>query len=403
MNLAKSLRRAASCNICLGHHRQYAIDVNPPIRLTPTGGPRIVFSGIQPTGVPHLGNYLGALRPWVELQHNSHWQDRNNFCVVDLHAVTIRQDAETLLRWRKESFASLLAVGLDPKKSTIFYQSDVPSHSELMWLLSTVASTGYLSRMTQWKSKLNLSENASMEDESSREVLKLGLFSYPVLQAADILLYNATHVPIGEDQVQHLEFTRSLANSFNKLYGDGSVLKLPQAIVSPAKRVMSLRNPAKKMSKSDPDENSRILIIDTPEEIQAKMKTAVTDSEDGISYDVKKRPGISNLIDILSHTSQIVSKGSAQTVEESTEIAKQHKDLSKKAFKEMVADSVIASLDGIRERYQTILSSPHEIRDAAMLGRRKARQVGGAKILEVYRAMGIETTRPERKTTQRVD
>lgn len=343
--------------------------------------PRIVFSGIQPTGVPHLGNYLGALRPWVELQWQSGKRDRCNFCVVDLHALTVRQDAELLSRWRLESFASLLAVGLRPDKSTIFFQSDVPGHTELMWLLSTAASTGYLSRMTQWKSKLNLPDSASMEDEASRAELKLGLFSYPVLQAADILLYNTTHVPIGADQVQHLEFTRSLANSFNSIFEGKKLFSLPQAIISPAKRIMSLKNPTKKMSKSDQDPSSRILITDHPDAIHAKIKGAVTDSEDGVFYDPIKRPGISNLINILKHTSLIH--------EESTEIAKQYQDMSKKAFKELVADSVITSLTGIREKYETILSHPRLVRDAATAGREEARTKAGLKLAKVRSAMGL--------------
>lgn len=256
-----------------------------------------------------------------------------------------------------------------------------------MWLLSTIASTGYLSRMTQWKSKLDLSENASMEDEKSREKLKLGLFSYPVLQAADILLYDATHVPIGADQVQHLEFTRSIAKSFNSLYDKtNNTFVLPEGILSPAKRIMSLSNPAKKMSKSDPDANSRILITDTPKAIHAKIKIAVTDSEDGISYDVGKRPGISNLVDMLKYTS-----GNSLT---SSEIAQDCQNLSKKAFKEQVADSVITCLGGIRERYESILSDPYIVIEAAESGANAARHVATTKMDRVHRVMGLHLDRP---------
>ena len=354
---------------------------------TPEDTPRFIFSGIQPTGIPHLGNYLGALRPWVELQQQSKKCDVNNFCVVDLHALTVHQDAARLSEWRKQSFASLLAVGLDPKKSNIFFQSDVPAHSELMWLLSTVASTGYLSRMTQWKSKLDLSENASVEDKASRAKLKLGLFSYPVLQAADILLYDTTHVPIGDDQVQHLEFTRSLANSFNVLFDGGDLFKIPRGIISPAKRIMSLTSPSKKMSKSDPDPGSRILITDGPHEVHAKIKAAVTDSEDGISYDRIKRPGISNLVGILKHTSL--------KSERPSDIAKQYQNMSKKAFKEMIADSVVASLQGIRENYETIISNPQKIYDAAAKGRGQARHITDAKLGRVREAMGIPRYYPD--------
>lgn len=238
-----------------------------------------------------------------------------------------------------------------------------------------------------------------MDDDSSREVLKLGLLAYPVLQAADILLYNTTHVPIGEDQIQHLEFTRSLANSFNKLYGNDRMFPLPQAIVSPAKRIMSLRNPVKKMSKSDPDENSRILITDTPEVIRAKIKTAVTDSENGISYDAVKRPGVSNLVDMLHYTSQIVKP--SQAIEQPSEIARQLQNLSKKAFKELVADSVIASLDGIRESYETVLSSSHSIPDAVMSGKARARRISTDKLRTVHEAMGIVDRELHRSSPKR--
>ena len=193
---------------------------------------KVIFSGIQPTGIPHLGNYLGALRQWVKLQDEVKPDDRCYFSIVDLHAITIPQEPDSLKRWRKEMFASLLAIGLDAKRSTIFYQSDVPQHSELMWILSCRASMGYLSRMTQWKSKVQLTESASPYDTPS----PLGLFSYPVLQAADILLYRyasfsssmsieanffhrTTHVPVGEDQAQHLEFSRTIAAGFNSHYG----------------------------------------------------------------------------------------------------------------------------------------------------------------------------------------
>jgi tryptophanyl-tRNA synthetase len=286
------------------------------------------------------------------------------------------------LRWRTETFASLLAVGLDPKKSNIFFQSQVVQHTELMWLLSTIASAGYLSRMTQWKTKLDLSEDTSMGETKSTKKLKLGLFSYPVLQAADILLYDATHVPIGADQTQHLEFTRNLARSFNSQYGRvNNPFIEPKAIFSPAKRIMSLTDPAKKMSKSDPDANSRILITDKAEVIHAKITAAVTDSEDGISYNVETRPGISNLLDILSHCS---SKGLSPT-----ELAEGCQNLSKKAFKALVADSVVTCLAGIRERYESILANPQIITAAAQRGTAAARLAARVKANRVGEMMGL--------------
>ena len=175
--------------------------------------PRVILSGIQPTGVPHLGNYLGALQQWVRLQDDAQPDTTLIYSLVDLHAITLRQDPKQLRQWKKESLAMLLAVGLDPKRSIIFHQSDVSAHAELMWILSCQASTGYLSRMTQWKEKTaNERENA--------EKLKLGLFSYPVLQAADVLVHRTTHVPVGHDQAQHLEFAREVASGFNHVFGE---------------------------------------------------------------------------------------------------------------------------------------------------------------------------------------
>lgn len=191
---------------------------------------RVIFSGIQPTGVPHLGNYLGALQQWARLQVEASSSTQLLYSIVDLHAITTNQDAVQLRIWKRETLATLLAVGLDPERSTIFYQSAVPEHTELMWILSCTASVGYLSRMTQWKSKLTLSDEVSALDSTSAKArLKLGLFSYPVLQAADILLYGATHVPVGEDQVQHLEFARQCADQFNAVHGE--ILVKPQTVL----------------------------------------------------------------------------------------------------------------------------------------------------------------------------
>ncbi|KAF2258148.1 Nucleotidylyl transferase [Lojkania enalia] len=305
-----------------------------------TNLPRVIFSGIQPTGIPHLGNYLGALRLWATLQNEEDEQTELFFSIVDLHAITIKQNAKQLQQWRKEMLASLYAVGLSPERSTIFYQSSVPQHSELMWILSCTASMGYLSRMTQWKSKLALPNNTSPLDPSptGKAALKLGLFSYPVLQAADILLYRTTHVPVGEDQAQHLEFARELAIGFNHVYAPNSkgnvpLLVPPQIIMSPAKRVMSLTNPTKKMSKSDTDEKSRILITDNENVIKKKINRALTDSIEGVSYDREARPGVSNLINLIYHMDESVASSPE-------ELAKEFDGMSLKALKEKVAETV---------------------------------------------------------------
>ena len=271
----------------------------PTPTRTLSGGSRpaskTIFSGIQPTGIPHLGNYLGALRRWAKLQDEAAPDTTLIYSLVDLHAITIRQDPAQLRRWKKQSLAMLLAAGLDPKRSIIFHQSAVPAHTELMWILSCQASTGYLSRMTQWKDK-------TANERENTERLKLGLFSYPVLQAADVLVHGATHVPVGHDQAQHLEFAREVATGFNHAFGQ-EILVPPETLISPAKRIMSLTEPTTKMSKSHSNPESRILLTDSDSEIQSKIKSAVTDSDYSISYDPEKRPGISNLIDILYHCS----------------------------------------------------------------------------------------------------
>ncbi|KAM5462925.1 Tryptophan--tRNA ligase, mitochondrial [Microsporum audouinii] len=317
----------------------------------------IVFSGIQPTGIPHLGNYLGALRAWVDLQNTSSPDTKLIYSIVDLHALTLPKDAAELRQWRKESLAVLLAIGIKPERATLFYQSDVPAHSELMWILSANSSMGYLSRMTQWKSKLHLPENARF-DTAARDRLKLGLFSYPVLQAADVLVHRANYIPVGEDQKQHIEFAREVANGFNHLHGP--VLTVPEAMISPAKRVMSLKNPKKKMSKSDVDNRSRILVTDTPIEIHHKIRLALTDPGSSITYDPEKRPGVSNLLEMFSHAEAIKAgpSGSGRTP---SEIALEYESTSFKAFKQDLAAKLIEMLSSIRERYVEIMEEDAKV------------------------------------------
>ncbi|KAJ5375359.1 hypothetical protein N7517_007365 [Penicillium concentricum] len=345
---------------------------------TPPAHEPIIFSGIQPTGVPHLGNYLGALHQWVKLQENAAEGTKLFFSIVDLHALTVPQDPAQLKRWRKEAFATLLAVGLDPKRSTIFYQSGVPAHTELMWILSTVASMGYLSRMTQWKSKLQLPDDATLDDSAARAQLRLGLFSYPVLQAADILVHRATHVPVGEDQRQHLEFSRYTANSFNHLYGP--IFPIPEALISPAKRVMSLKEPTSKMSKSHADEKSRIILTDSPAEIRKKVKVALTDSAASITYDPISRPGVSNLIEILSHLEGVSCEA----------IAADFHTASLRALKEHVADRIAYHLQEIRDRYITIMEDKTGyLESVAEEGAEAARANSRETMRQIRDAMGL--------------
>lgn len=327
--------------------------------------PKTIFSGIQPTGVPHLGNYLGALRQWVKLQDEAAPGDRIFYSVVDLHAITMPQSPHVLRQNTLETYASLLAVGLDPNRSVVFSQQDVLEHTQLMWILSCHASMGYLARMTQWKTKTGVSDDANpMETSASdKPALKLGLFSYPVLQAADILLYQTTHVPVGEDQQQHLEFARELANTMNHAYCRGPVspesswtgFPLPQTILSPAKRIMSLRDPTKKMSKSDPNPESRILITDSRQDIEKKIKHALTDSIQGISYDRALRPGVSNLIDIMYHMDESNFTSPDQIARDMFGA-----NVTMKAMKEQVAKTIVDRLAPIRDRYLETMARPSE-------------------------------------------
>ncbi|KAF2142818.1 uncharacterized protein K452DRAFT_269300 [Aplosporella prunicola CBS 121167] len=351
---------------------------------SPPARPKVIFSGIQPTGVPHLGNYLGALQQWTKLQNEAAPEDTLIYSIVDLHAITNTQSPHKLRQCRTEMMASLLAIGLDPKRSTIFQQSAVPAHSELMWILSTQASVGYLSRMTQWKSKLSLPENASPLDPTTKAPLKLGLFSYPVLQAADILIHRATHVPVGEDQLQHLEFARECARTFNFKFR-GRPLVMPRTILSPAKRVMSLADPTKKMSKSDSLLNSRILITDTEDEIWQKIRSAKTDSIKGVTYDPEARPGVSNLVEILFN----LDNCGASSCEE---LANHMKDYTLLSLKQHVNDVVNAELEPIRSKYNELISKDQgkALAEIAHEGAQKASASAAATMKIVKEAIGLD-------------
>jgi tryptophanyl-tRNA synthetase len=336
---------------------------------------KVIFSGIQPTGVPHLGNYLGALQRWVELQNEAAENTTLIYSLVDLHAITVRQNPAQLRQWKNESFAMLLAVGLDPKRSIIFHQSAVSAHAELMWILSCQASTGYLSRMTQWK------EKAAGERENS-EKLKLGLFSYPVLQAADVLVHRATHVPVGHDQAQHLEFARDVANGFNHIYGEG-VLVPPDTLISPAKRIMSLTDAKLKMSKSHPNPKSRILLTDSEEEIRSKIKIAITDSVNSINYDPERRPGISNLLEIFYYTSP---KTQYESIDD---VVREMDGVRFRVFKELVAANVEATVRPIRERYRELVGRQSYLDGAALGGAEKAARSAQLTLKRVKGAVGL--------------
>ena len=244
-----------------------------------------VFSGIQPTGNIHIGNYLGALKQFVELQDNSDCI----YCIVDLHSITVPQDPKKLRESIRNVAALYLAVGVDPKKSTVFVQSDVPGHSELSWILTCCSYTGELSRMTQFKQK-------SKEKESA----PTGLFMYPVLMAADILLYDTQIVPVGDDQKQHIELTRDLAVRINGKYGKDTLVVPEGKYMKSGARIMALDEPTNKMSKSAENEFSRISLLDPPNKIKKAIMRATTDSDGEVRFDVENKPGISNLLSIYS-------------------------------------------------------------------------------------------------------
>jgi len=329
-----------------------------------------IFSGIQPSGVPHIGNYVGAIKNWVDLQNNFKGE-RNNllFCVVDLHALTVKQDSKVLRDNIYSMVASLLACGIDPKKSLVFQQSQVPYHSELTWYLSCNASTGQLKRMHQWKTKAG-----KEKDEAN-----LGLFSYPVLMSADILLYKATHIPVGDDQTQHIELTRDLAESFNKQYGN--IFPVPTTLLTTAPRIMSLRNPKNKMSKSDSNKNSCINITDSNDEIVFKLKKAVTDSAPYITHDLNNREGVCNLIDIYS----------AMTNKRPEDIIQHYTDLEyfTKTLKKDLTDVVINELAPIRSEYERIIKDQAYLHHILEEGSNTANELALETIKEIRQHLGL--------------
>ncbi|RFU74174.1 3-oxoacyl-acyl-carrier- reductase [Trichoderma arundinaceum] len=317
--------------------------------------PRVVFSGIQPTGVPHLGNYVGALKQWANLQREEPASTKLIYSIVDLHAITVPQSPETLRQRKREVLAALLAIGLDPERYE--FPVDRP------------------------QSKLSLASSSTLEDGPVGSRLKLGLFSYPVLQAADILVHRprATHVPVGHDQQQHLEFARECVTNFNHAYGNHLVQ--PSTIISPAQRIMSLTEPTSKMSKSHKAQRSRILITDTPEEIRSKIATALTDSVPGISYDPANRPGISNLLEILS-VFDTEKRGPAQ-------LAEVYAQSSPKALKDAVADTLIAGLNGVRDRYLEVSANDSYLDMVEREGARKAQESAKETMDIVKAAVGL--------------
>ncbi|NLT43322.1 MAG: tryptophan--tRNA ligase [Anaerolineae bacterium] len=322
-----------------------------------------VFSGVQPSGNLHIGNYLGAIRNWVEVQG----QYENVFCVVNAHAITVPQEPAVLHAKTREVAAIYMACGIDPEESVVFVQSHVPAHFELTWMLNGITPMGWLNRMTQFKEKAG----------EERESVSTGLFDYPVLMASDILLYDADLVPVGSDQTQHIELTRDIAQRFNYLFGD--TFKLPQALVrETGARIMALDEPTKKMSKSSESPMGAVDLLDTPDAIKRKIMRAVTDPLRGIAFD-PERHGLFNLLTIY----QLLSGSSRDQIESHFE-GKGYAELKRE-----LVDLVVESLRPIQERYAQIMAEPQYLEDVLARGAERASVISEAKLRQAKEHMGL--------------
>ena len=322
-----------------------------------------VFSGTQPTGTPTLGNYVGAFSRWPLMQDDYDCL----FCVVDMHCLTVRNDAAKLRKNAKSLLALYIAMGLDPKKSILYFQSHVPEHAQLSWILGCYTYMGELSRMTQFKDK----------SAKHSENINSGLFTYPVLMAADILLFNAAYVPVGDDQKQHVELTRDIAERFNNIYGD--VFTVPKPLIGKVgARIMSLAEPTRKMSKSD-DASDYISLLDTPDIIISKFKKAVTDSDREIRYDVANKPGVSNLLTIYS-----VMTG--KTIEEAE---KDFSGVGYGDFKIAVGQSVADKLQPIQNEYNRIMADKTYLEEVSKEGAERAKKIAMKTYSKVARKVGL--------------
>ena len=326
----------------------------------------VILSGIQPSGQLMIGHYFGALRSWVRAQedHDCHYM------LVDLHAITVWQKPADLRKRCYEQVALFLACGIDPEKSVVFAQSHVPQHAELAWILNCITPLGQLQRMTQFKDKAR----------SHEKNLGAGLLNYPVLMAADILLYDADKVPVGEDQKQHLELTRDLALRFNSLYSE--TFRVPEPWIPPRSegaRIMSLQDPAAKMSKSDPDANASIGLLDPPDTVRAKLRRAVTDSGDSLAYDVENRPGVSNLMTLH----RLVTGESFESLQE------RFAGQGYGAFKAELGDAMVAFLEPIQARFKEISADKAGLEEVLAKGAEIARQRARRMLSKVYRKVGF--------------
>lgn len=326
----------------------------------------VVLSGCQPSGQLTIGNYMGALRQWVSMQQEHDCL----YMLVDLHAITVRQDPAALHQATLDGLALYVACGIDPNQSTIFIQSHVPEHAQLGWLMNCYTQMGELNRMTQFKDKS--AKNAAN--------INVGLFSYPALQAADILLYQANQVPVGDDQKQHLELTRDIATRFNNVYGD--VFTIPDPFIPKhGARVMSLQDPLKKMSKSDDNPNNFIGLLEDPKKVAKKIKRAVTDSDEQarIYFDTEEKPGVSNLLSLLS----------CATGQSIDSLVPQYEDKMYGHLKGDVADAVVALIEPIQQRYQALRNDRTELERIMKAGADRASERAAETLAKAYKAVGF--------------
>ena len=322
-----------------------------------------IFSGIQPSGDAHIGNYSGGFRQYAETQERG----EALFCIIDLHAITIQHDPGELREGTLDIAAWLLTTGIDPDRSVVFAQSHVTAHAEAAWLLSSVASYGQLGRMTQFKEKA-----------AEEEFVSAALFTYPILMAGDILLYQTDIVPIGDDQRQHLELARDIAQRFNSRYGETFVV--PEGVFpKTGGRVMNLQEPTVKMSKSRGAESGTVLMLDPPETVRRKVKTAVTDSGSEVRYDPAEKPGISNLIELMT----VVTGDSIQDVEA------RYDGSGYGNFKGEVADAIVALLEPIQARYREVRGDPVELQRLLQAGAEKARALSAPTLAVMYERLGF--------------
>ena len=329
-----------------------------------------IFSGVQPTGNLHLGNYLGAIKNFVELQNEK--ENQCIFCVVDLHAITVKQDPKDLKRNIRETAATFIACGIDPAKSIIFNQSMVSAHSEAAWILSCVSRIGWLNRMTQFKEKAG----------KDKEKASIGLYSYPVLMAADILLYDATHVPVGDDQKQHLELCRDIAQKFNNDFDVTNFLKVPEPLIQKKfSRIMSLKNGIKKMSKSDPSDLSRINLTDDKDQIINKIKKAKTDplALPGEIKNLVERPEAENLLGIYS---SLKNQNLENSISEFS-----GKNFSE--FKEKLSEVLIEEIEPISNKIKKLLNDEKYLDTILLEGSAKADKIASKKIKEIKELVGF--------------